>query len=122
MSFTYESGAVPAEYKCKKCGAHGVKLWRQYQTCADAIELLCAPCALHDQNETGPVGEDGLREGEYGRTDQIGWLVPAIPTEDLDTYWGYTSVPAPGVRWWRGLGVTPPETAATTWNRLVGSV
>ena len=36
------------------------------------------------------------------KTDQIGWRIPAVPTED-GTYWGYTSVPSPGVQWWTEL-------------------
>lgn len=38
-----------------------------------------------------------------GGTDQIGWRVPAVPTEEGDTYWSYTSVPDAGVQWWRRL-------------------
>jgi len=37
------------------------------------------------------------------KSDAIGWLVPAVPTEDNETYWGYTSVPDAGVAWWRAL-------------------
>lgn len=40
------------------------------------------------------------------RTDQIGWRVPAVPTED-GTYWGYSSVPTPGVNWWKKLPSFP---------------
>jgi hypothetical protein len=39
----------------------------------------------------------------WGDTDSLGWLVPAVPTEEGDTYWGYTSVPAMGCLWWRSL-------------------
>jgi len=37
------------------------------------------------------------------RTDQIGWRVPAVPTEDGESYWGYTSVPQLGCDWWSNL-------------------
>jgi len=40
------------------------------------------------------------------RTDQIGWRVPAVPTEDGKSYWGYTSVPQPGCDWWSNLPTT----------------
>ena len=40
-------------------------------------------------------------EGE--RCDQIGNLVPAIPTEDGETFWGYSSVPQDGCEWWYRL-------------------
>lgn len=33
----------------------------------------------------------------------IGWLVAAIPTEDGETYWGFTSVPQEGANWWNNL-------------------
>jgi len=32
-----------------------------------------------------------------------GSLVPAVPTEQADTFWGYSSVPIAGVAWWRAL-------------------
>lgn len=55
----------------------------------------------------GLRGRRGARrvpaEMTIGRTDQIGWRVPAVPTEDGSTFWGYTSVPDAGVRWWRDL-------------------
>ncbi|PLX25961.1 hypothetical protein C0580_00915, partial [Candidatus Parcubacteria bacterium] len=59
------------------------------------------------------IDEEGLRDSEYGgRTDQIGWRVPAIPTEGFYTYWGYTSVPGPGVEWWRNLPTMPKKALA----------
>lgn len=39
------------------------------------------------------------------RTDQIGWMVPAVPTEDGASFWGYTSVPQPGCAWWTNLPI-----------------
>lgn len=50
----------------------------------------------------GPMTKENM-----GRCDQIGWLVPAVPTEEGDTYWGYTSVPQPGCDWWRDLPTFP---------------
>lgn len=51
------------------------------------------------------MDDKGMRESEIGgsKTDQIGWRIPAVPTEANDTYWGYTSVPEPGVQWWKRL-------------------
>lgn len=93
------------DYTCSKCKATGVKLWRDYQTCADAQELLCAKCAAPDV----VVDEDGLAElKDFGKSDQIAsWKVPAIPTGD--TYWGYSSVPSQDVEWWRKLPTYPPK-------------
>jgi hypothetical protein len=90
------------------CGIRGVKLWRQYQTFLNHIKLLCANCAWENQkenidsHETKP-DEKGMREGKYQRTDQIGWLIPAIPTKENDTFWGYSSAPEDRVIWWTNL-------------------
>jgi hypothetical protein len=102
---------APPDYKCSACGAHGCKLWRQYNRIASAIELLCGSCALKDQRKSGPIDADGyVHDDEIGqRCDQIGWLVPAVPTEDGDTFWGYSSVPPAGVKWWRALPTEVPR-------------
>jgi hypothetical protein len=94
-------------YKCSKCGARGCKLWRQYQTIASAVDLLCAPCAEADQR---PSNEPGWRSPfDKDEGDQIGWLVPACPTDDGKTFWGYTSVPPEACNKWNGL---PPKPKA----------
>jgi hypothetical protein len=106
MSF-YDDGTVPDNYRCAKCGAHGAKLWRQYQAFLEQIYLLCGSCALADQKCAGPIDAEGRRaEDVGGSTDQIGWLVPAVPDEKNETFWGYSSVPDAGVRWWRALPTT----------------
>lgn len=94
------------DYTCSKCKAQGIKLWRQYQTCADAQELVCAKCGCPDKI----VDEDGrVERDDFGKTDQIGsWLVPAVPVGD--TYWGYSSVPSQDVEWWRKLPTYSPKT------------
>ena len=86
-------------YECGECGASGVKLWRQYQTFLDHQELFCQVCAEADQ---GKLLADGYS------TDQIGWLVPAVPTAEGDTFWGYTSVPEDRCIWWRALPAGAP--------------
>lgn len=93
----------PLPYRCSVCDASGVKLWRLYQTFYEHQKLFCAACALVDQRVDGEVDAEGYRESEHGKIDQIGWLVPAVPTEDGSTFWGYTSVPEDGVAWWRQL-------------------
>lgn len=93
-------------YKCTKCGAEGVKLWREYNTCASITDLYCAACACKNQKKKNNVDAKGYRTASDGdKTDQIGWLVPACPTSDSETFWGYTSVPMDIVNWWRGLPV-----------------
>jgi hypothetical protein len=83
-------------YVCSKCGNKDCKLWRQYQTVASSVELLCVFCAQRDQNKYLDLARHG---------DQIGWLVPAVPSGD--TYWGYSSVPQDGVEWWQNLPTYP---------------
>jgi hypothetical protein len=100
----YGSVEVPSRYHCGECGTLGVKLWRAYQTFLDHQALRCARCACTEQNQE-PVRIDDAGKmwvGSY-RGDQIGWFVPAVPTEDGETYWGYTSVPDAGVAWWKRL-------------------
>ncbi len=127
-AFSYT--ATPKGYACSACGATNCKLWRQYQTFADNIELKCANCSgadvstLDDDGNVesdlyGPKGQPvhdlsgqfvgllGSEECPMPRTDQLGGLMPAVPTEEGDTFWGYTSVPAAGCRWWRALPSKP---------------
>jgi hypothetical protein len=45
--------------------------------------------------------EDADRVWEHrDRHCSIGWLVPAVPTVEGDTFWGYTSIPQEGCEWW----------------------
>jgi len=89
---------TPENYRCSECGAFGVKLWREYQTFADHIHLKCKDCSVKEQKITD--------QESLVNTDQIGWRVPACPTDD-GTYWGYTSVPQDVVDWWKSLPVSP---------------
>ncbi len=110
----YLNGQVPEDYKCGECGAHGVKLWRLYQTFLDHQQFTCAECsAKAEDKDISGINADGCMPCELGcgDTDQIGWRVPAIPTEELDTYWGYSSVPQPGCDWWRKLPNTTKKAA-----------
>lgn len=129
------SDGVPEDYRCSRCGKGDVKLWRQYQTFADHIKLLCLTCAEADQKsfckysaravdivqkwkemwDLYAIGNslslDTPEKMELSElhsratSDSIGWLVPAVPTEDGETYWGYTSVPDQGIEWWKRLAL-----------------
>lgn len=123
----YTSASPPSGYRCTTCERHGCKLWREYQTCADYTELVCCDCAGKSQGEdVGQIDDDGMRPTEFGRTDQIGWRVPAVPTEDGTTFWGYTSVPLAGCEWWRKLPTRAPgataDAAALAMGRAFGMV
>lgn len=107
----YAEDTVPKDYKCDKCDAHGIKLWREYQT--SVTDLLCADCA---ETEAQKTHEEGWQSPfKRGEGDQIGWNIPAIPVEGEDTFWGYTSVPQAGCDWWGNLPTqltTPASPAA----------
>jgi len=115
----YANTTPPALYRCTTCGAHGCKLWREYQTFADHTELVCCDCAGKSQDkDVSAIDADGRikwfvkdadgRTHDMGRTDSIGLRVPAVPTEEGDTFWGYTSVPDAGVHWWKRLPTRMP--------------
>lgn len=117
----YASNQIAKDYYCNTCKIKGVKLWREYQTFMNHQVLYCVDCALKNQNvPDGKVREDGkylcetikeikdISTGEMIKnwevwTDQIKWLVPAVPLENEDTFWGYSSVPQDGVDWWKKL-------------------
>lgn len=109
----YLNRFIPSDYYCHDCKVTGIKLWREYQIARP--KLLCANCAIKDQSRPGIsslakcskkiiVDANGTYIDECGmRIDQIGWYVPAVPTENCQTYWGYTSVPSAGCDWWKSL-------------------
>lgn len=99
----YKKATIPEDYKCDDCGAHKVRLWREYQSEASRTKLLCASCAEKNQKECNK--KDWESPFSKGQGDQIGWYVPAVPTEGRNTYWGYTTVPEAGVIWWRNLPI-----------------
>lgn len=92
----YTATATPDDYVCDGCRATGVKLWRLPH---DAGKHLCASCSMQDQQCVGGVGPDG----KMGGGDKIGDMMPAVPTPNNDTFWGYSSVPDEAVAWWKRL-------------------
>jgi hypothetical protein len=85
-------------YKCGGCGATGVRLWRRWNTFVSHQSLTCKLCSELDQSAAMMRGHD-----------QIGSRIPAVPTEENDTFWGYSSVPDDAVQWWLGM----PEDRST---------
>ncbi len=104
--FAGECRRFSPPYVCSKCRSAGEKLWRQYGTFLNHIRLMCASCAIRSEGKDYVVSQDGTRATDHGhgRTDQIGWMIPAVPTED-GTFWGYTSIPQRAYEWWRELPV-----------------
>lgn len=101
--FSYTSDTTPDDYKCSKCQARGCKMWRSYASFH--VELYCVDCAAKkEEKDISSLRDDGTIKTQHGdRIDQIGWLVPAVPTENNLSYWGYTSVPAEACEWWQNL-------------------
>lgn len=102
----YSKRTVPTNYKCCECGKTNIKLWREYMTANPS--LYCCECAAKKKGEDiHDIGKDGRHTSEYGETDKIGDYVPAVPIQEGDGYWGYTSVPYEGVKWWKRLPTKP---------------
>ncbi len=94
MKLNYNDANAPENYKCGKCGAHGVQLMRKYQTTADQADLTCRDCIAKERGARVQVLLD----------DQLSdWWVAAVPTPEVDTFWGFTSVPMEAVWWFRFL-------------------
>ena len=92
------SAPTCAEQVCTVCGASGVRIWRPAQSWPD--RLLCFTCACADQHKD-------IVEMAAEKSDQIGWLVPAVPDGE-GSWWGYTSVPQAGVDAWHALPLASP--------------
>ena len=121
----YTSTTTPEGYVCRDCGTTGVKLWRLYNTFLNHQKLLCAVCAAKLEGENiDDIDADGrhttrleMYQDEdndkpsvhHVRGDQIGNMIPAVPDEEGETYWGYTSVPTAGVDWWQRLPTLPTK-------------
>lgn len=102
----YSSTSTPPSYTCGNCSKNGVKLWRSTGTFLGGMSLRCAYCAVEEQQlDINRLSAAGKYDGDYGPTDQIGSRIPAIPSEENDTFWGYTSVPQDGCDWWDRLRI-----------------
>lgn len=84
-------------YKCSVCGISGIKLWREVAFCLP-VDLFCIEYGKKNQN----LPDWNWMNQWNTRSDQLGNLLPAVPTED-GSYWGYTSVPSNDCRWWHQL-------------------
>jgi hypothetical protein len=107
VDFSDDAPPPPPGYRCLICKAHGVRLWREYNCIATAITLHCFDCAIlkNGGKTTKPYA---FEKGTYTPDDgEIAGLVVAIPTTEGDTFWGYSSVPAEGIVWWRSLAPRP---------------
>ena len=91
------------KYECDHCSKTNVKLWREYQTCADRTLLLCVDCtAKQSGKDVSEIDEKGRIPWENTRTYSIGWYVPAVPFEGVGFH-GYCGIPEDRLLWWEGL-------------------
>ena len=102
----YLQDVPPDLYCCQFCGAWNVKLWRM--GASSCIEFHCLACANKKEKKKAVPSEDKrgvvyFQYGENRQSDQIGNLLPAVPTPEGDTCWGYTSIPPEGCEWWYRL-------------------
>ena len=105
----YRLSAVPRDYACDRCGVTDCKLWRAFND--GAVELRCCDCAASEADppkDVSAIDDTGRVRVDDMLTDQIGWYVPAVPSESGASYWGYTTVPANAVAWWRRLPTRAP--------------
>jgi len=91
-----DSAAPGPDYVCGRCGASGLRLWRQSHVFLDNVDLRCAPCATAEQTEQ--IARYAHFHDPESAT--IGDLLPARPTPEGDTFWGHTSG---DVEWWYAL-------------------
>ena len=68
---------------------------------------MCCDCAAKDQDKTvevSTINAKGSMKGQFGDSDQIGWMVPAIPVAgETGMYWGYCAVPQEDCEMWYKL-------------------
>lgn len=114
LKVNYSKQEVSQDYYCEHCKAKGLKLWRLYNTCAISATLLCASCMVKDQSKWNETVRENIAARIYNnvgyyidkngrKTDQCWSYVPAVPCENIDTFWGYTSIPSEGYEWWQKL-------------------
>lgn len=102
-AFTYASGATPKGYTCGTCGANGVRLYREYNTFLEQQSLRCRACVIVETGGPYYNGDSSYARPHEHQLGQSHTLILAVPTEDGETFWGYTSIPGAGIDWWNRL-------------------
>lgn len=106
------------EYQCTNCGVQGVKLWREPGVFMSRIHPKCADCAVEHERIRGhipasftpwDVDKDGAHaSANRGKVYTIGTLAPAIPTVDMQSFWGYLCTEPGRFKWWQRLPTLQP--------------
>lgn len=87
------------KYECTECKAEGVKLWRTVASCAQAIDLYCRSCAKAREVDQIKEYASFSRDTDFG----IGDLLPALPTEDNESFWFVACAPPEVIDRWQAL-------------------
>lgn len=91
------------EYKCSNCGKSGVKLWRTFW----GFNETCFQCTCEREKikpDAIEINKDGTHLTDSILTDQVGWSVPAVPS-DSGIFYPYSSVPEDKIKWWQELPI-----------------
>jgi hypothetical protein len=98
----YATNQIPADYKCDCCGAHGVKLWREFGADPEKTKLLCFEHVKTEvQKNIKSEWQGSWIEAE--NSVWIGWYISAIPKEGENSYWGHSTKSHDGFDWWKNL-------------------
>ena len=89
-------------YCCSCCNRNNCKLWRNTSVFLEYIKMVCIQC-IKDPRKKDIDSQGTIPTHFEQRTDQIGGMVPAVLTEDQETFWGYTSVPEKSAKMWELL-------------------
>lgn len=106
--FSYAAIGTPDGYACVRCSASGVRLYREYNTFLDHQVLWCRACVVAETGGAHYGGDPRYSSPKEHQLGQSRTLVAAVPTEDGETFWGFSSVPQAGVDWWDRLPKTAP--------------
>lgn len=88
---------APDWYRCDRCERQR-RLFRPYNWVRDdKIPLLCRKHTVSASKKVDPKFKD--RHYRYA----VGGWVLAVPCENGAAFWGYTSIPEEGLKWWERL-------------------
>lgn len=97
-------------YSCDDCGSSGLKLWRDYNAFLNHQTLTCVPCLMKSFDPSKDRSEldeyrvlDDSGNFTFSGGTEINGKIPAMLTEEGDTFYGFTSVSDASYRSWCAL-------------------
>ncbi len=110
-NFDYTSNEVPAWYRCRECGAHGVKLFRL--AFARQAATLCFDCCYLEIDAIDTTAHPGrdrrdcqlqYSDADANEMKMLGRRCPAIPLyTDDDVTAGLYAFKDVQIAWWRRI-------------------